>query len=338
MATRSIAIGRVPSPNAERKSVTDLTDQIIDFGPKFAEGGQSDVYAASLPRPGGTVERVAIKVLRGIPDDEQDNENIKRNDLTYDFASESTCRVTWLWQSLKHANALAFYGVYRKDGITSGLVVPRCECDISRYLKINPDAHKVKLLLGAAEGAIYLHANDVVHGDIKPVWYFLSRSLSWWRLMRSRHCSATFSSKMKLLPWLTSTPLESLALKASLLTCRYASPEVLLSEEPDEPQTSEYLSETNLTPKSDVYSLAMSILEILDGTMPFPKQRSDPTAILCIGSGKRPTREEHGNMARLPYDIWPFLEKCWDKEPTERPEMSEVISAALNPLLSAGVL
>jgi len=74
-------------------------------------------------------------------------------------------------------------------------------------------------------------------------------------------------------------------------------------------------------PQSDVYSFAMTVLEIYSGQIPFWNIKSDPAVIMFVAKGGRPQRQDH---PEIPSDLWALLEKCWDAEPSSRPTMARV--------------
>jgi serine/threonine protein kinase len=91
--------------------------------------------------------------------------------------------------------------------------------------------------------------------------------------------------------------------------CRWQAPEVLdPEEEMMEPEACPY------TPMSDVYSLAMTILQVWTGKPPFSHRRNDTVVILDIIRGNRPFRP--GGISD---DLWGLLQSCWIREPEKRP-------------------
>jgi len=89
---------------------------------------------------------------------------------------------------------------------------------------------------------------------------------------------------------------------------------------------------------SDVYSWAMVVIEV--GTRDliliecaahrhkvftgnFPFHNRTPTAVgVDVLSGNRPERPTD---PKLTDDLWDLTEQCWDQDPQERPEITEVV-------------
>ncbi|KAF8322912.1 kinase-like domain-containing protein, partial [Cantharellus anzutake] len=76
-----------------------------------------------------------------------------------------------IWLTLKHPNITPFLGWALKISnvihahIFTELAVNH---SIARFIKSHPDANMKKLLRDSAEGIEYLHAEGIIHGDIKP--------------------------------------------------------------------------------------------------------------------------------------------------------------------------
>lgn len=76
-----------------------------------------------------------------------------------------------------------------------------------------------------------------------------------------------------------------------------------------------------LTEKSDVYSLAMIITEVLSGVSTFLGHNT--TAVMIrVTTGARPRRQQHPNISD---EIWGLVEICWRQNPDERPKAIDVL-------------
>ncbi|TFK51536.1 kinase-like protein [Heliocybe sulcata] len=293
----------VPSPD---RPMVDLTAYITDISTLiFAQGGMSDVFRGTLHRslPDSTAsapEQVVVKFLRGVPNNEQDREAIRRR----------INRESYVWGKLQHINVLPFYGVCRRDTGYNiyGLVAPHCPGNIITYLERQPSADRLGLVLGIAQGLSYLHSREVVHGDVKPRNVLVTE--------RGVPVISDFgTSRVVGYKGFTTT--------ATGCSCRYAPPEVLLWEpEPrDLNNPTAEVSPTVLAPSCDVYSFGMSMLEIVSGKEPYCHRRNEPKIILDITGGVRPQPQQHPDM---PDVLWHVAERCWSKEPRRRPDMDSV--------------
>ncbi|TFK51372.1 kinase-like protein, partial [Heliocybe sulcata] len=195
------------------------------------------------------------------------------------------------WVKMRHRNVLPCYGLCRNFGPFPGLVIPFCEGgNILQYLSRHPAMDRVQLLVSISAGLRYLHSKGVVHGDL-------------------RACNILMDSQG--VPRLSDAGLCLVLSEADFTrisvggVSRWTAPEVLLDEG----------SEIPFTKQSDMYSFAMTMLEILTGRIPFELIRQDSVVILAVIGGARPPRPE----GRIDDSIWEIIETCWTRNPKERP-------------------
>jgi serine/threonine protein kinase len=78
--------------------------------------------------------------------------------------------------------------------------------------------------------------------------------------------------------------------------------------------------------EADVYSFAMSILELMTGKHPYEECKRDAQVIRnIIVFSSFPTRPK--NVAAdewLSDDLWELMQECWPRDASARPSMSEV--------------
>jgi len=285
----------------------DLTGQVKKTEEHyFAYGGFSEVFKGEWTDPSTKdVQRVAIKVLRGVHTDERVLEVITRR----------LNRETRVWHRLSHANILPFLGVCGDLGPSPAMVSPLCSSgSVIQYLKNNLAANQHKIITGVARGLEYLHSKAVVHGDLKghnvlmsddgiPLLTDFGRS----KFIDHRGFTTSFAG-----------------------SARYLAPE-LVSDEPDiidsddayeavEHQT----PASNLTKETDVFAFSMVALEILTGKIPYFYLRQDSTVIALVQDGTRPDRNRYLPMT-FADPMWTLLADCWNEDPKERPEMGNVV-------------
>ena len=97
-------------------------------------------------------------------------------------------------------------------------------------------------------------------------------------------------------------------------TFRWMSPELL------DPETLD-IKTCHRTKSSDCYALGMVIYEILSGNAPF-HQCGKRSVIWRVLEGGRPERPEGGWFTD---EIWSILERCWEREPGDRPSINCVL-------------
>jgi len=285
----------------------NLTGQVRKRGSySFAYGGHGNVYKGQyLGSP------VAVKVLKVSQESET--------------ADQRLLRETRVWRLLSHPNILPLLGhCYDFDR-------PDIPCLVSpyyghgivtSYLKDRPDTDKLPLLSQIATALSYLHGIFIIHNDIRGRNIFINDS--------GEACLAGFGLSRIIETERSTTKMYSGAL-------RYAAPELGLNYEGDDvnPVTTEgwrwiageLMVDTmgdgecisRGTKATDVWSFAMTVIEILTGTIPFGHIKSDAGVVLYVTSGGRPKREL---CPQIKDHIWAMLERCWDVKPNRRPSMA----------------
>jgi len=122
-------------------------------------------------------------------------------------------------------------------------------------------------------------------------------------------------------------------------TLRWSAPELLGSF------TAQGGEWVNPTTQSDVYSLAMVIIEVthqfctpsvqalmrltycskvFTGKVPFPNF-NDVRVVIAISRGERPPKPPGGEGIGLRPTVWKLTEECWDQSPGKRPDVTSVL-------------
>ncbi|EKM78777.1 hypothetical protein AGABI1DRAFT_12585, partial [Agaricus bisporus var. burnettii JB137-S8] len=129
-----------------------LRDLRCDFSQAREGGGFADIFEGEYRK-----RKVCVKAVRMFQ--KEDNSRMLQT-----MAKEAV-----LWAHLTHENILPFYGVYIQQ--PSGricLISPWMDKgDLSKYLSNFPSAPRLPLVLDIIAGLRYLHASDIVHGDLK---------------------------------------------------------------------------------------------------------------------------------------------------------------------------
>jgi formylglycine-generating enzyme len=208
----------------------------------LGEGGMSRVYkAVDLQAPAEPVERavLAVKVL------------------TRPFADPAgrfaaLCAQVNRWRRLSHPNIVRLFDCER-DGSIAFITMEYLDGD-STYAKLHRrpavspiplDGAEARLIVrSVAEALDYAHAQDVVHGDLKPGNIVVTRSLE------------VKVIDFGITRWLARPNASELGAAAAFgATPLYASPQLLSGEEPK--------------PSDDVFGLACLAYELLTGVHPF---------------------------------------------------------------------
>ncbi|KAJ7472653.1 TKL/TKL-ccin protein kinase, partial [Mycena latifolia] len=255
----------------------------------FTGGASSNIYRGKLTRSNGRKIRVAIKMIRMSDDGSGQVEEIMRR----------LKREADVWARLKHRNVLPFIGVCDDIAPWPVLVSPFYKFGhVGTYLKKHPSTNRQDLVRGVASGLQYLHAHDIVHGDLKVQNVLVDE--------RGSPCICDFGiSKILNCRGFTTS---------SVGTPPYMAPELFFVV--DASSTQEEASPST-TKSSDVYSFALLVLEILISEP--PKGRPSRTIVTAkIIADLRPKRADYDEN-KITADTWSVLDRCWALDPQLRP-------------------
>ncbi|TRM59477.1 kinase-like domain-containing protein [Schizophyllum amplum] len=255
----------------------------------IAGGTYSDIWQGTWMRE----HRVALKSIR----------SVKAGDIKAQNRFKSQIE---LWAQLRNENILQFYGIVTDLGPHIYIVTPLQENgNVLDHVKRNPSVSKQDLLVSAARGVAYLHSRrePIVHGNLKCTNILVNAS--------GQACISDFGMA-KVVASVTGEP-ASTTLTAGP-GARWLAPE-LINCEVKWPTT-----------ECDVYSFAMTVLELLTEKKPFCEQKRDYAVIKDVIVGaKRPERPQ--NHEQVTDGMWALLQKCWVRDPEQRPRMAEVLGA-----------
>jgi TolB-like protein/Tfp pilus assembly protein PilF len=260
-----------------------------DIGRRIGSGGMADVFLAEDCRHG---RPVAVKVLRPEVADSVGAERFSRE-------IETAAR-------LQHPNILPVYDSGEADG-TLFYVMPFVEgASLRERLRTNgrfPWEVALPLIREVGDALAFAHLRNVVHRDIKPENILF---------LADHAVVADFGIARAIVD----AGADKLTLDGTGLgTPEYMSPE-------------QAFGETGIDARSDVYSLACVVYEMLQGTPPFTapspfgvvlKKSKDPVPSLDVPPG-----------AGIPGHVDEVLRKALDREPGNRYARVEDMVAALS--------
>ncbi|KAF9645430.1 kinase-like protein [Thelephora ganbajun] len=208
-------------------------------------------------------------------------------------AARIFCKEAVMWKYLQHANILPLRGVTMDPLQLVSNWMP--DGNLSNYIRDNPNADRLGLLSNVAEGLKYLHACNVVHGDLKGPNVLVDDSV------RARIADFGIS--------IVTRNLNSIRPPTTQNSCtpRYAAPEVLDGENPSK--------------KSDIFSFAMVMIEVFTSAVPF-RDKAPLAAAGAIIRGERPPRPAHPAFTD---NLWALTQQCWDEDPNLRPDIQGVL-------------
>ncbi|KAF9792019.1 kinase-like domain-containing protein [Thelephora terrestris] len=190
------------------------------------------------------------------------------------------------WKRLTHPNIIPFLGITDEPIHFVSARAPGVE--LNEYINNHPDANRLDLLIGIADGLNYLHSHDVAHGDLGGPNIIVNDS--------GRPCITEYGLAQAFKP-----------LSPTMLRCcmRWADP---------------YLN-WQYWREGDIFSFAMVTIEAFTGQVPFFPE-PDSVARSALERGKRPERPTHVDLTAK---LWALVERCWDDDDVNRPKISEVL-------------
>jgi len=188
---------------------------------------------------------------------------------------------------------------------------------LMEFLPRHLTCNRLALILGIASGLAYLHKPNptaVVHGDLRGANILMSDNFT--PMIADFGLSRVFED-------LSQDPEYPESFSDDTSTgnrggaIRWFAPE-LVDGQYDLPRPM-------LTPETDVYSLAMVMIEVFTGTRPFANLRNDSLVQKALENGSRPLKPDASGNGLTP-QIWELIQRCWDQDPSHRPLAREVVS------------
>lgn len=271
--------------------LADLTKEVRRIGDApFDSGMTADIWLGEW-----LGEQVALKALRNIG---AMNEKARNHVL----------REVEIWRGLQHRHVLRLYGMCYFTPFVYLVSPLAVNGNALRYVELNPEADRIKLLAGASSGLAYLHTRHppVVHGDLRAANILV--------LEGGEACISDFGLARleEVAENTTSTSLNTAG------ACRWMAPELVNPE-------LVYSSEARRTTATDVWSFGMAAFELFTGRRPYDHRPMDVHVIQDIEKQFRHPRPRGTVENRgLSDEVWDMMCRCWQQDPVRRPKMSEV--------------
>ncbi|KZT61289.1 kinase-like protein [Calocera cornea HHB12733] len=289
-------------PHPEDGDVKDLTQYTKRKGEHAAKdsGGFADIYEGTLKIESENTSltvKVALKQLRG---GKEVQEKIARRHH----------REMLIWSKLRHPNILPFLGSAQFGSAAPCFVSPWiAHGDVGAYIKSTPTADRVRIIRGMVQGITYLHTQPrpVVHGDIKGGNILIS----------SDGTAILCDFGLSIMLDTESDP--STTTSAQNGSSRWMAPERLL------PNNYGLTALSSRTLAADMFSFAMTSVEILTGDVPFGSNTPKLYAFLEVMKGTRPTIPEPYASESKYESLATAIRTCWREHREERLTAEEVL-------------
>ncbi|KAL0953761.1 hypothetical protein HGRIS_004950 [Hohenbuehelia grisea] len=216
------------------------------------------------------------------------------------------------WITLQHPRIVPLMGIclgFQKDSNTiPSLVTPWYKHGhVMHYLSKNPDVLRIPLITDIAKGLRYLHRHSIIHGDVKPQNALVDDY--------GRVVLCDFG-RTRVEDCIGYTTVNSTSLV-------YVAPEIGTGGR-----------DAAVTMPGDVYSFAITSLQIVTGSLPFVREQTGSAAMYLLWTGERPNRHSHVSDKddRVWYvntenddNFWAVLHSCWQQDALCRLNMDQVV-------------
>lgn len=269
-----------------------------EINPTELDFSQSvDITKGTLRKVSWRGIEVAVKQFQEEVFDEEDKVRAFRDELD-------------LLQKLRHPNVVQFLGAVTQSSPMMIVTEYLPKGDLRAYLdrKKQPmDLIKaVRFALDIARGMNYLHENrpsPIIHCDLEPS--NILRDDSEHLKVADFGVSKLFKVAGRTLKGANNVDSSSCLFPSS----RYAAPELLSTDEYDT--------------KVDVFSFALILQEMIEGTPPFPAKQ-DKDVHVAYAANKRPPFTQ--SSKHYVHGLKNVIEACWRAKPSERPTFRQIIN------------
>ncbi|KZV33176.1 putative serine/threonine-protein kinase drkC, partial [Dorcoceras hygrometricum] len=210
-------------------------------------------------------------------------------DMQREFAQE-----VYILRKVRHKNVVQFIGACTR---------PPLLCIVTEFMSggsVYDFLHKqkgvlklpalLKIAIDVSKGMSYLHHNNIIHRDLKAANLLMDEN-----------------DVVKIADFgIARVQLQSGVMTAETGTYRWMAPEVI--------------GHKPYNHKADVFSFGIVLWELLTGKLPYANLTPLQAAVGVVQKGLRPAIPRHTHSL-----VVELLERCWQQEPSLRPEFSELV-------------
>ncbi|PUZ73763.1 hypothetical protein GQ55_1G013700 [Panicum hallii var. hallii] len=210
-------------------------------------------------------------------------------DMYRDFAQE-----VYIMRKVRHRNVVQFIGACTRQPNLYIVTDFMSGGSVYDYLHKKNSTFKLpeilKVAIDISKGMNYLHQNNIIHRDLKTANLLMDEN----KVVKVADFGVARVKD------------QSGVMTAETGTYRWMAPEVIEHKPYDH--------------KADVFSFAIVLWELLTGKIPYEYLTPLQAAIGVVQKGIRPTipKDTHPKLIKL-------LQKCWHRDPAERPDFSEIL-------------
>lgn len=220
--------------------------------------------------------------------------------LQREFAQE-----VFIMRKVRHKNVVQFIGACTRPPNLCIVTEFMSGGSVYDYLHKQKGVFKlpalIKVAIDVSKGMDYLHQNNIIHRDLKAANLLMDEN----EVVKV----ADFG--------VARVQAQSGVMTAETGTYRWMAPEVIEHKPYDQ--------------KADVFSFGIVLWELLTGKLPYDYLTPLQAAVGVVQKGLRPTIPKHTHPR-----LTDLLERCWQQDPTLRPDFSEVTEILQQTLKEAG--
>ncbi|XP_058185185.1 serine/threonine-protein kinase STY17-like isoform X2 [Rhododendron vialii] len=215
--------------------------------------------------------------------------DLLNKDMLTEFAQE-----VFIMRKIRHKNVVQFIGACTRPPNLCILTEFMSRGSVYNFLHKQRGAFKfpalLKVALDVSKGMNYLHQNSIIHRDLKTA-----------NLLMDEH------EVVKVADFgVARVQTQPGVMTAETGTYRWMAPEVIEHKPYDH--------------KADVFSFGVVLWELLTGEVPYLYLTPLQAAVGVVQQGLRPTIPKNTNPKLVE-----LLERCWQQNPSLRPDFSEII-------------
>ncbi|XP_060195638.1 serine/threonine-protein kinase STY17-like isoform X4 [Lycium barbarum] len=218
---------------------------------------------------------------------------LKPEQLNMDILKEFSQEV-FIMRKIRHKNVVQFIGACTQAPNLCIVTEYMSRGSIHNFLHKQKGAFKLPTLLKVAadvsKGMNYLYQNNIIHRDLKTA-----------NLLMDEHGVVKVGDF-----GVARVQAQTGVMTAETGTYRWMAPEVIEHRPYDH--------------KADVFSFGIVLWELLSGEIPYAHLTPLQAAVGVVQQGLRPRIPEHAHPKLVE-----LLEKCWQQDPTQRPDFSEIL-------------
>ncbi|KAJ6996967.1 hypothetical protein NC653_013526 [Populus alba x Populus x berolinensis] len=290
---------QIPSDGTD---VWEIDTSQLKVENKVASGSYGDLYRGTY-----CSQEVAIKVLKP--------ERVSA-EMLREFSQE-----VYIMRKVRHKNVVQLIGACTQSPNLCIVTEFMAKGSLYNFLHKQKGVFKlpslIKVAIDVSKGMNYLHQNNIIHRDLKTANLLMDENevvkVADFGVARVQTQSGVMTAETGTYRWMAPEGMEWFLLSYRNGAAPFTFTYVVFN----------YMKVIEHKPydyKADVFSFGIVMWELLTGELPYSYLTPLQAAVGVVQKGLRPTIPKHTypKLAEL-------LERCWQRDPTQRPNFSQII-------------